>query len=106
MPKDLIQKHLDDVVSQVWNYWGKAETEKEEIFNAALGLAGECGEVCDILKKLYFHEDREDRQEQLLHELGDVYFYLGKIQDMFGFTTAEVLEANKEKLFLRFNIHE
>ena len=104
MPKDIIQEHLDTVVNRVWNHWGKAETEKEEVFNAALGLAGECGEVCDILKKMAFHEDRDGREIHLLKELGDVYFYLAKIQELFGFTTAEVLGMNKTKLFERFNV--
>ena len=108
MPRDLIQKHLDDVVNPLWNYWGMAKTEKEEIFNAALGLAGEAGEVADIIKKIYFYENKKGhptREEQLLKELGDVYFYLAKTQDLFRFTTAEVLDTNKTKLFERFNIN-
>jgi NTP pyrophosphatase (non-canonical NTP hydrolase) len=106
MPKDVITKHLRTVIDKVWNKWGKATTFDLEVFNAALGLAGEAGEVCDLIKKSYFHGDRPGRREQLLLELGDVYFYLSKIQDLYGFTTEEVLEANKEKLFERHEVRK
>ena len=103
MPKDIIQKHLDNEINPRWNWWDKAETEKDEVMNAVIGLAGEAGEVCNVVKKMYFHDERPGRKEALLLELGDVYFYLAKVQDLFGFTTAEVLNANKEKLEERFN---
>ncbi len=101
---DIITKHLRKVVDKVWNKWGLARTENEELFNASLGLAGEAGEVCDLIKKMHFHDYKKGRRAELLLELGDCYFYLSKIQDLFGFTTEEVLEANKQKLFERHDI--
>ena len=102
MPKDIIQKHLDDEINPRWNWWGMAKDERDEVLNCALGLAGEAGEVANLVKKMYFYEPRDGREDQLMSELGDVYFYLSKLQDLFRFTTAEILDMNRLKLEERF----
>lgn len=98
-----LQQHLDEVINKTWNFAGKCETEKDHIMNAVLGLAGEAGEVADLHKKLFYHTSRmeEGFRDKLKHELGDVYFYLLKVQDLYGFTTDEILAANREKLSSR-----
>ena len=45
-------------------------TPEQQLANAALGLAGEAGEVADTLKKHLFHARPLDR-EAVVKELGD-----------------------------------
>ena len=40
----------------------------------------------------------------MLEELGDVYFYLLKVQNLWGFTTDEILDYNRKKLFERYEV--
>lgn len=69
--------------------------------NAALGLAGETGEVVEIIKKAYYHGVGLDR-EKLKSELGDVLFYLDWLASLEGFTLQEVADANITKLKARY----
>lgn len=100
-----LKRHYNEVVKKLWNKSQRCETEKDHYLNAALGLAGEAGEVADIHKKHFYHKPKDYRDELRL-ELGDVYFYLLKVQDLWGFTTEEILEANREKLFERYEVRE
>ena len=100
-----LERHLRDVVNRCWNKWGRCDSHEKEVMNAALGLAGEAGESADVVKKMYFHSAKPGKKEEQLldlkKELGDVYFYLLKLQDLFGITTEEVLQLNREKLEAR-----
>jgi NTP pyrophosphatase (non-canonical NTP hydrolase) len=99
-----LKKHKEEVVDKLWNASGRCETEKDHFMNAALGLAAEAGEVADIHKKHFFHKVNDKYRGELLLELGDVYFYLLKVQDLWGFSTKEILDANRAKLFERYNV--
>jgi NTP pyrophosphatase (non-canonical NTP hydrolase) len=68
---------------------------------ATLGLCGESGEVADLLKKVYFHGHTLDKQ-QLIHELGDVLWYLAEQCTAFHITLDEVAAANIAKLQQRY----
>ena len=57
-----------------------ASTESKEgaLLNAALGFAGEGGEICDKVKKYIFHghdPHKEGEREALIGEVGDVMWY-------------------------------
>jgi NTP pyrophosphatase (non-canonical NTP hydrolase) len=67
----------------------------------ALGLAGEAGEVADLIKKGIYHQLGLDR-EKLKKELGDVAWYLAALCTHLGLTLEEVMEHNMEKLRARF----
>ena len=79
-------------------------TEQEQITHALLGLAGEAGEVVDLYKKLWFTPSRvrENFEEELLLELGDVLYYLDRIAEANGFDLADIMEANINKLEKRY----
>lgn len=79
----------------------KAGSERNERATYALGLAGEAGEVCDLLKKHWGHRKPLDR-EHLKKELGDVLWYVFALADQFGFTADEVVAANVDKLERRY----
>ncbi len=98
-----LSRHLKEVIEPTWNAAHRCETEKDHYLNAVMGLAGEAGEVLDAHKKSYFHKPRDIREEVLL-ELGDVMYYWLKLKDLWGFTLDEILEANKKKLFARYDV--
>lgn len=66
-----------------------------------LGLTGEAGEVADEIKKVLFHGKPLDR-DALLLEVGDVLWYVDHLLALLGFTLAEALAANDEKLSKRY----
>lgn len=97
---DILKQHLDEVVNPAWNFAGRITDGQGHQQNAMIGLASETGELLDIGKKLWFHQPKslDEIRPKLLSELGDIYFYLLKVQDVFGFTTEEILAYNRKKL--------
>ncbi len=67
----------------------------------ALGLAGESGEVIELVKKHLFHGHALDR-ERLKKELGDVLWYLAAICTAEGLSLGDVADANIAKLRARY----
>lgn len=68
---------------------------------AALGLAGESGEVVDLVKKYLFHGKPLDR-DKLILELGDVRWYLESFAIHLGVSVEDIERANIAKLRARF----
>lgn len=66
-----------------------------------LGIAGEAGEVADVIKKHLGHGHDLDTA-QLTRELGDVLWYVAAIAKTIGVTLEEVARANIEKLQRRY----
>lgn len=75
--------------------------DKWEMANAALGLAGEAGEVVDLFKKHLTH-GHELPVDKMRLELGDALWYLAKCARVCGLTLEEIGEANIEKLKKRY----
>lgn len=67
----------------------------------ALGLAGETGEVVDMIKKYRFQKRGLDHHKLLL-ELGDVRWYMEIILDTLNSNMREIEEMNIEKLKKRY----
>ncbi len=67
----------------------------------ALGLAGEAGEVVDLIKKFLYAGHPLDAEE-LVEELGDVLWYVALICHAVGTSIGEVMAANVEKLRRRY----
>lgn len=67
----------------------------------ALGLAGEAGEVVELIKKHLGHGAELD-DAKLEKELGDVLWYLAGIATLRGLRLQEIADANLEKLRIRF----
>lgn len=76
----------DDQVMIVWN---------------AVGLAGEAGEVSELVKKGIFHQHGLDR-EKLKKELGDVLWYVAALCTRLDLDMNEVMHANIDKLVARY----
>lgn len=74
---------------------------EDAITNAALGLAGEAGEVVELVKKARYH-DKPYSVKDIRDELGDVLFYLTWMASCHSLTLSEIMEANVEKLKRRY----
>lgn len=66
-----------------------------------LGIAGEAGEVADLLKKHLGHGHFLDK-EKLTLELGDVLWYVAAIARMHGIPLSVVAKRNDQKLTQRY----
>jgi NTP pyrophosphatase (non-canonical NTP hydrolase) len=76
-------------------------SQQEDLQHASMGIAGEAGEVVDLLKKHLGHGHPVDR-EKLKKELGDVLWYLSDLARLFDIKLSDVAEANIEKLKRRY----
>lgn len=78
-----------------------AKEECRELSNVGLGLAGEAGEVVDMIKKHLYHGHPLDR-EAFIKELGDLAWYLALACTVIGEPMEKVLQANIDKLLKRY----
>lgn len=67
----------------------------------AIGLAGEAGEIDEIIKKGIFHQHGINL-EHIEKELGDVLWYLAGLCTLLGLDLSVVMEKNIEKLRRRY----
>jgi len=74
---------------------------RQRVCNAALGLAGEAGEVADLVKKSAF-QGHELPIDKLAKELGDLLWYLNLMADCIGFDLEQIAEMNIDKLYSRY----
>jgi len=68
---------------------------------SALGLAGEAGEVVDLLKKVVGHSHPLDK-DKLTEELGDLLWYLSDIATLHEIDLQAVARRNIKKLKIRY----
>lgn len=68
---------------------------------ASLGLAGEAGEVVELVKKHLGHGHGLDR-EKLQKELGDVLWYVARVADWADLSLGDIAAANVAKLRARY----
>lgn len=79
----------------------KHDTDDMEHMHAALGVAGEAGELADAIKKHVVYGKPLNRNN-VVEELGDLRFYMQQIMNMHGITEEEILQANANKLSKRY----
>ncbi len=77
---------VDDDIMIAWN---------------AIGLAGEAGEVNELVKKGIFHQHGLDKAK-MFKELGDVMWYVAALCTKLGFSLEDVMQANIDKLRQRY----
>jgi NTP pyrophosphatase (non-canonical NTP hydrolase) len=73
----------------------------EHIWNGVLGMAGEAGECCDLLKKATYQDGRSIAEE-LIDECGDVLWYVAETAAGMEMTLEEIARHNIEKLKKRY----
>jgi NTP pyrophosphatase (non-canonical NTP hydrolase) len=79
----------------------KQFTANENLSMLALGLAGEAGEVIEIVKKDLYHGHLLNKKE-VEKELGDVMWYIANLATELNLSLEVILEGNIEKLKTRY----
>lgn len=83
------------------NTIANTEIDVAELLMGCLGLAGESGELLDLIKKWIFHAKPLD-EDHAKKELGDVLWYVAEIAYSFGWDLDEVMSMNIDKLKARY----
>ncbi len=78
-----------------------ATSASEQLLLGAMGLAGESGEVVDLIKKARFQGHALD-MEKLQGELGDVLWYLVLLCQVLGLSLTDVMAYNVAKMHRRY----
>lgn len=72
-----------------------------DALHGAVGISGEAGELLDALKKVWVYNKPMDRKN-VVEELGDLRFYMQHLMNVLDITEQEVIEANVQKLQVRY----
>ena len=72
-----------------------------ELLHAAIGIAGEAGELLDAVRKHVFDGQPLDR-ENVIEELGDLCFYMEAAMQAVGVSREEIEQRNQAKLSKRY----
>ncbi|GCE31068.1 MazG family protein [Dictyobacter alpinus] len=75
--------------------------QRERLILSALGIAGEGGEIVDLLKKSLYHSHDLDTSD-LCKELGDLLWYMTLLSESVGLTLEDIMQANVTKLRQRY----
>jgi NTP pyrophosphatase (non-canonical NTP hydrolase) len=80
------------------------ETHDLVVSNYAMGIAGESGEVIDLLKKVIHHGHplTAEIEDKLHEELGDVMHYVAGLCTLLEFNLEDVCNENIKKLKRRY----
>lgn len=79
----------------------KPQTDQLMKLHAALGVAGEAGELADAIKKECIYGKAPDRAN-IIEELGDLQWYIQLTMQMYDITPDEVFQFNADKLSARY----
>jgi len=79
----------------------RGESEKLEICNWVLGLAGEAGDVASCVKKTIFHENK-NMLDGVRENIGDMMWYVAMICNFYGWSLDDILGENLGKLRERY----
>lgn len=72
-----------------------------ELLHAAIGIAGEAGELLDAVRNHVFDGQPLDR-DNVVEELGDLCFYLEAAMQVIGISREEIEQRNQAKLSKRY----
>ena len=77
------------------------DPHKSHNLHMIMGVSGEVGELLDAIKKAVIYNKPLDR-ENVIEEMGDIEFYLEGLRQGLGISRQETLDANIEKLSVRY----
>ena len=92
---------LDDYQERIAAFANNDLSPSIQLATMALGVAGEAGEVADLVKKHIGHGHPLD-DSKLMDELGDVLWYIARLADIRGFPLESVAQRNIRKLEKRY----
>ncbi len=76
--------------------------EEANLWHLATGVVGEAGELIDAVKKHVVYRKPLD-MDNMVEELGDLEFFMEGLRQAIGVTREKCLEANVEKLAVRYS---
>jgi len=76
-------------------------TYSQAALNWALGISGEAGEYCELIKKSEFHGKMLNKDDAK-RELGDILYYVAMAATNLGIDLSSVAQANIDKLMARY----
>jgi NTP pyrophosphatase (non-canonical NTP hydrolase) len=91
---------FSNALNTIWDAKLRAN-QSENIAIPALGLVGEAGEVSEHFKKHIRDGAPIVGNIELAKELGDVLHYWCRLTKLAGFTPADIMRINEEKLAQR-----
>ena len=92
---------MKDYARFVDRLFAKKSRGADGLMHAAAGMAGEAGEVLDLIKKHWVYDKPLDR-EKLIEELGDELFYYVAMLNLLGVNLDAVIQYNMAKLTKRY----
>ena len=92
---------VNDYQKQAMTTLNPALSPKDVMINSVMGLCGESGEAIDIVKK-WLAQGHELDKTRLAKELGDIAWYLAEAATALELSLEEILQANLDKLKLRY----
>ena len=81
-----------------------ADADVPRLLTAALGMSAECGELVEIIKKVFLQGKpyTEETKIHILKEFSDVMWYLAQLCIAMDTTFEEIMKVNYEKLSARY----
>ncbi len=79
----------------------RALSPDDHLLNGALGLAGESGEIADLVKKTMMQGHPMDLQH-IAKELGDICWYIAETATAIGYDMEHIMQMNIDKLKARY----
>lgn len=89
----------------------KKQTPELMLAHCGLGIAGEAGELADVIKRSINYErvvtaEGKPIEEGIKEEVGDCFWYLQAVMNLYKLTWQDVLQHNANKLGKRYvNLH-
>ena len=97
-PLPLNQRPYHEVVQDLF---AVPDTKHGAELHAAIGIAGEAGEVLDAVKKAWAYGKPLD-VANIKEELGDILFYVQAMANTLDMTVQDIMDANVAKLAKRY----
>lgn len=83
------------------NRTAKPMTLQGNLLHAALGLAGEVGEITDTIKREFVYGQELD-VDNIKEELGDILWFVALCADAVNLNMGDIANANIDKLAQRY----
>lgn len=94
-------KMIDEYPNFVRDLFKPMNNDAEYMMHAAIGIAGEGGELLDACKKHWVYGKPIDRVN-VIEELGDTLFYVQAMANKLGISIDDILRHNVLKLRARY----
>ena len=96
-PSEMSLNEYGAFVDERWMGGSPENLQLRDHYIMTVGLAGEVGEVCEVLKK-HVRDGNPIDKKNLTKELGDVLYYLTRIATAYGIEPQALMDANVEKI--------